>query len=165
MIDTFLKIVEIFNKKKVKYCIIGGLALNLYGILRRTEDIDIFLCPEKENIRLALSCLKEVFRDEELNKLKQEDFINYAVIRYGTPEGFYIDLVTKIGDTISWDEVKENIEWKKLEDIEIPVPDLELLIKMKEGASSFRERDKVDLIYLKKLKEKLNKSLKNDKKI
>jgi hypothetical protein len=34
---------------------------------------------------------------------------------------------------------------------------LDLLIKMKESASLFREKDKVDLFYLKKLKEFKNK--------
>jgi len=89
-----------------------------------------------------------------LEKLKPSDFYTYSVIRYGTSQGFYVDLITKFGETINWETVENAIEWINLEEnLKVPVASLDLLIKMKESASLFREKDKIDLFYPKKLKE------------
>ena len=40
---------ELFNRK-IDYLIVGGLAVNLYGVPRVTQDIDIILALDKENI-------------------------------------------------------------------------------------------------------------------
>ena len=129
--EILKQIFEEFNNKKVSYCIVGGIALNLYGIVRRTLDVDLFIKTESENLKKIIESLKKIFKDQELEKLKPSDFYTYSVIRYGTPQGFYMDLITKFS--------------------------LDLLIKMKKSASLFREKDKVDLFYLKKLKEFKNK--------
>lgn len=51
-------------------------------------------------------------------------------------------MVTALGERISWSELESNMVWKEFG-----------LIKMKEGASIFRERDKLDLIYLHRVRE------------
>ena len=69
-----------------------------------------------------------------------------------------MDLITKFGEAINWETVENAIEWINLEEnLRVPVASIDLLIKMKENASLFREKDKVDLFYLKKLKELKNK--------
>ncbi len=40
---------ELFNCK-IEYLIVGGLAVNLYGVPRVTQDIDIIIALDKENI-------------------------------------------------------------------------------------------------------------------
>ena len=47
--EILKQIFEEFNNEKVSYCIVGGIALNLYGIVRRTLDVDLFIKPESEN--------------------------------------------------------------------------------------------------------------------
>jgi len=156
--EILKQIFEEFNNKKVSYCIVGGIALNLYGIVRRTLDVDLFIKPESENLKKIIESLKKIFKDQELEKLKPSDFYTYSVIRYGTPQGFYVDLITKFGEAINWETVENAIEWINLEEnLRVPVASIDLLIKMKENASLFREKDKVDLFYLKKLKELKNK--------
>lgn len=51
-------------------------------------------------------------------------------------------MVTALGERSSWSELESNIVWKEFG-----------LIKMKKGASHFRERDKLDLIYLHRVRE------------
>lgn len=36
------------NKKKVRYVVIGGIAVNLHGIPRATADLDLMVDLEKE---------------------------------------------------------------------------------------------------------------------
>gem|GEM_PF-4087835 len=68
---------------------------------RRTEDMDIFLSPDEDNLKRTKTCLKELTGDPELESLEPKDFREYAVIRYGTPDGFYIDLGTALGERLS----------------------------------------------------------------
>ena len=35
-------------RKKIRYLVVGGLAINLYGVPRVTQDIDIIVAPDKE---------------------------------------------------------------------------------------------------------------------
>ncbi len=37
-----------FYKKKVDYLVVGGLAVNLYGIPRVTQDIDILISYDRK---------------------------------------------------------------------------------------------------------------------
>lgn len=46
----YFEILEGLYNNKIKYLIVGGLAVNLYGIPRVTQDIDIILSMDKENI-------------------------------------------------------------------------------------------------------------------
>jgi predicted nucleotidyltransferase len=49
--EILKQIFEEFNHKRISYCIVGGIALNLYGIVRRTLDVDLFIKPESENLK------------------------------------------------------------------------------------------------------------------
>jgi len=63
--------------------------------------MDIFLSPDEDNLKRTKTCLKELTGDPELESLEPKDFREYAVIRYGTPDGFYIDLGTALGERLS----------------------------------------------------------------
>ncbi len=99
------------NKEGINYCIIGGLAVNFYGYTRFTEDIDIFIESSEENIEKLKKVFKKIFEDEEIEKISLKDFENYAVIRYGSPEGIYIDLISRFGEKISWKDIAKDITY------------------------------------------------------
>ncbi len=39
----------LFERNQVKYVLVGGFAVNYYGYVRMTQDIDVLLYPSKEN--------------------------------------------------------------------------------------------------------------------
>lgn len=41
--DRILSIVEAFNREGGEYKVFGGVAVNLHGIPRTTEDVDFFV--------------------------------------------------------------------------------------------------------------------------
>lgn len=67
LINLLLKVVKELDKNKIPYIIIGGQAVNLHGIVRATQDIDITLGIDtgkmeellKVILKLNLSFLKE----------------------------------------------------------------------------------------------------------
>ena len=50
-------IVRALNNAKVKYLIVGGLAVNAHGFVRLTRDVDIVLHLEKGNVVRGLNAL------------------------------------------------------------------------------------------------------------
>ena len=50
-------IVKALNRAKVKYLIVGGLAVNAHGFVRLTRDVDLVLRLERENAVRGLNAL------------------------------------------------------------------------------------------------------------
>jgi len=70
----------------------------LHGIPRFTEDIDLFVDAAEANVACLRRALSRLWQDPEIEKIRAEDLAgDYAVVRYGTPDGFAIDLVSRIG--------------------------------------------------------------------
>ena len=44
-----LLLLQVFEKHKVDYMIVGGFAVNRYGYNRTTGDLDVYLKDTKEN--------------------------------------------------------------------------------------------------------------------
>ncbi len=49
-----------FYRQEVDYLVVGGLAVNLYGIPRVTQDIDILISFEKKNVEKLMDILKRL---------------------------------------------------------------------------------------------------------
>jgi len=47
--DDMRDIISLFEKYKVEYALVGGFAVNYYGYVRTTQDIDFLIFPSKEN--------------------------------------------------------------------------------------------------------------------
>lgn len=139
---------DAFNRYGVKYVVVGGFAVIMHGLARMTEDIDFFIEDSAENIEKIKNALKSLYNDPFIDELKSEDIKQYAVIRYGTPDNFNIDLIGKIGEEmISFKDVERDTEFFEIDDLKIPVCSLDMLIRMKE---TIRYRDMRDLRFLKK---------------
>jgi len=101
----FKELLELFNKHKVEYVIVGGYALAFHGAPRFTGDIDIFIYAHPENARHVLEALEEFgFKSTELT---EEDFISSnKVIQLGTPP-VRVDIITSL-TAVLWDEVAKS---------------------------------------------------------
>ncbi len=145
---SFNKVLAAFEKYNVDYILIGGYAVALYGIPRATNDIDIFVKPEEENFVNLRKALYEVFKDESIEEIKLVNKEEYYVTRYGTPEGYVIDIMVQLGELYNYYDIKFNII--EIENTKVKIADIDSLIKLKEN--TFRNIDKDDIYYLKELK-------------
>ncbi|MFH1719025.1 MAG: nucleotidyl transferase AbiEii/AbiGii toxin family protein [Planctomycetota bacterium] len=97
----FKELLELFNKNKVEYLIIGGYALAFHGAPRFTGDIDLFIRPVRENAERILAALNE-FGFGSLD-LSEDDFtMPGKVVQLGVPP-IRIDIVTSISG-VSWEK-------------------------------------------------------------
>lgn len=144
LFDKFINMIAAFEDNNVEYILIGGFAVVLHGYPRLTQDIDIFIRPVQSNIDMLTVALKNVFDDPAIDDITLEELKRYPVIRYGTPDGFNIVLITNIGEAFSF----ENIQYEKhiVEGQPINIATTESLIKMKEN--TMRDIDRIDVQFL-----------------
>jgi predicted nucleotidyltransferase len=145
--NQFLKVFQALEHEKVDYILIGGFALVLQGMQRLTQDIDIFLHLAPPNIDKCKQALFSIFQDHAIDEISSQELTKYPVIRYGTPDGFTIDIMIRLGEAFSFDDLSyEVIECRG---VKIKVATIETLYTLKKD--TLRERDKVDALFLKRL--------------
>lgn len=145
--ETFLRVIESFAKSGVDYILIGGYAVIMYGLPRFTQDVDIYVSMDKDNIARLRSALDDVFHDESLNEINVEEILQYPVIRYGAPDGFVIDIIGKLGEASCYDDLEfETIE---IEGHSLRIATPETLYRLK--CDTVRPQDKHDALFLRKL--------------
>lgn len=150
-IEKFQTLLKALSEAEIDYILIGGLAVALHGVPRFTEDVDIFVKRNSSNISNLKNVLHKVFNDESINEITYDDLIEYAVVRYGTPDNYYIDVMDRIGDAFSYEDLEYEII--ELDGNSIRVATIETLIKLKKN--TIREIDKFDVAMLQeKLSEK-----------
>jgi len=99
----FNEFVELLNKNKVEYVIVGSFALAFHGYPRATGDIDFWIRPTPVNVKALFRALVE-FGFEELD-ISEDDLISGKIIQLGYPP-VRIDLITVL------DGLKEKDIWK-----------------------------------------------------
>lgn len=143
----FIKVLGAFEKANLDYVLIGGVAVVFHGFERLTRDMDIFIKMMPKNIYNLRKALKSVFNDPSIEEITFSELKKYPVIRYGTPNNFYIDIIGKLGESASYkDMVYNTIEFKGIK-IKIATP--ETLYELKKHTR--RDRDKADILFLKEL--------------
>src|SRR3989339_809438 len=99
--NDFKELLELFNKHRVEYLIVGGYALAFHGAPRLTGDIDLFVRPTSENAEWILAALDE-FGFGSLN-LSKDDFTTPGmVVQLGVPP-VRIDIITRVSG-VSWEK-------------------------------------------------------------
>ena len=97
----FRYLLELFNKHKVDYLIVGAYALALHGVPRYTGDLDILINPTEKNAGRILKALVE-FGFESAG-LTERDFVTPdKVIQLGMPP-VRINILTSLTG-IAWDD-------------------------------------------------------------
>ncbi len=98
------KVLTALEREGVRYTIFGGVALNLHGLARTTEDLDVFVAPERENIDRLRKALHSVFADPHIDEIQAEDLLgDYPAVQYIPPEGgFHLDILTRLGEAYSF---------------------------------------------------------------
>lgn len=151
--EEIINFFKSLNKHKVRYILVGGLAVNYHGFSRTTGDVDLWLDESLENRQKFVDALKE------RNIEGCEAFLTYPFIA-GFAEilldnGIYIDLMGSL-QFFGQDKFNECYDVSDsfliTEAVEIKVLHVNKLIEEKE--KSKRAKDIEDAVQLKKLHKK-----------
>ena len=140
--DQALKLLRALNDKEVDYILVGGLALSFHGLVRATEDIDLFLNPTAENVKRLKAALQTVWDDPCVDEILYEDLSgDYPTVRYGPPETvFYVDILARLGVTFCYEDLDFVV--KTIREIPVRVATTKTLYRMKKD--TVRGKDRVD---------------------
>jgi hypothetical protein len=54
------ELLQALAEAEVRYCIVGGVAVNLHGVPRMTYDLDLVVVPEAEQLRATEAVLTKL---------------------------------------------------------------------------------------------------------
>jgi len=157
-ISSLRAILHALNHNNIKYLIAGGVAVNIYGYQRMTQDLDLVVQLLPENIINALTVLeglgyspaipvtKTQFADKEVRekwiKLKNMEVLSFISDLH--PETTLDIFVTEPFDFDF--EYQHSSRVQLDQNLEVQIISIPTLIKMKERAG--RDRDKDDIQHL-----------------
>jgi predicted nucleotidyltransferase len=150
LFEKFFQVLKALKEKKVDYILIGGFAVILHGMPRLTQDIDIFVKMNPGNVAKLQEALYGIFQDDSINNITIDELKRYSVIRYGSPDGFYIDIMARLGEVAAYDNV--DCETMTIDGIQINVATPEALFNLKKDTP--RPEDKRDAVFLSELLQK-----------
>ena len=145
--DRFFNLLKALEREAVDYILVGGIALNLHGIVRATEDIDLFVRANADNVDRLKRALRSVWNDPDIAQIRLEDLAgDYPTVRYGPPdEGFVIDLIGRLGSAFTFDDLKADVA--DVEGVHVRLASPESLYRMKKD--TVRAQDRADAQLLK----------------
>jgi len=142
----FKELLESLNESGVRYLLVGGYAVGLYGYPRTTNDFDIFVDRDEENAsRLVTALTKFGFKVENLNKEIFTDGKSLVVLGV---EPFAIDILNYLSG-VEFEAAYQRRKLIKHLDVEISLISLEDLVANKTAVGRYKDLN--DLEQLKKL--------------
>jgi hypothetical protein len=141
------RVLAALEREGVRYAIFGAVALNFHGLARFTEDLDLFVAPDRDNIDRLKRALHSVFDDAHIDEITADDLLGpYPAIQYVPPTGtFHIDILVRLGEAFAFGD---------LETVRLPFDELTVsvatpltLYRMKRD--TVRLKDKADAELLK----------------
>jgi hypothetical protein len=151
--EILKRVLAALEARGVRYAIIGAVALNLHGLARSTEDLDIVVEPEAGNIERLKLALHDVIDDPDIDDITAADLLGeYPAVQYVPPEGaFRVDILTRLGDAFGFSELET--ERVPYEDVLVTAVTPRMLYPMKRDtarpkdaadAAAIRQRFRID---------------------
>lgn len=141
------RVLAAFEREGLAYAIFGAAALNLHGLARFTEDLDVFIAPTADNVDRLKAALRQVFDDPEIEQISATDLLGeYPAVQYVPPHGvFHLDILTRLGDAFAFDDLE--VVRLPLEELTVNVVSPRTLYVMKRD--TVRLKDKADAALVK----------------
>ena len=140
--DVFLQLMKALEAEHADYVLVGAAALGVHGLVRATEDIDLFVRANPENVDRLKRALNAVWSDPEIENISSDDLAGeYPTVRYVPPTGgIVVDLISHLGEAFAFDDLE--IEDVVLEGQRIRVASPRTLYRMKRD--TLRPKDRMD---------------------
>lgn len=135
------------NARQASYVVVGGFAIRGAGFLRSTMDIDLLVDASEENEAKVFSAMRSL-PDRAVDQLESGDVSRFQIVRVA--DEIVVDLMESASGITYADAVAYGeIITRKIAGVEIPFASPALLWRMKR--STHREKDQLDLLFLRRL--------------
>lgn len=139
------RIFQALEQQGVEYLVFGAVALALLGLPRNTADLDLFVSPRPENIERLKDALRSVFHDPHIDEISAEELAgDYPAVQYVPPEGFPIDILTRLGEAFAFEDLEAQRE--NFDGVEVSVATPATLYRMKKDTVRLKDRADAQLL-------------------
>ena len=154
---------EVFKKlgeKKIRYAVVGGIALVLHGVVRFTADLDLIVELSADNLAKFIGAMNELGYKPKL-PVKAADFADpltrarwiiekgMKVFTFYHPERQIRQVDVFVREPLEFADIEKELVWIKARDVVIPVVSLTHLKMLKRIAG--RLQDIADIEALEEL--------------
>jgi len=143
----YRKEIKAFNKNRLHYLVIGGIAVNLYGLQRLTLDLDLMIDLSPELLEKFVKIMEKLGYGTKVPQKKWAKVMAIAFVNQQDNDK-RIDVFLK--NPIDFTKAYKRRKVFKVEGLSISCVSFEDLIDLKNKAS--RTRDLIDIGSLKRLK-------------
>jgi hypothetical protein len=139
--ETIRALFAALRDENVDYVLVGALAMDVLGIGRLTEDIDLFVRPTEENIDRLRRALRRVWQDPSIDEITAADLAgDFPAVQYVAPDGTPIDILSRLGEAVAFVDLEATTY--AYGDVDVKVATPATLYRMKRD--TVRLRDKAD---------------------
>ena len=145
--DEIVRVLRAFETAGLEYVLIGATAMGFHGVVRATEDVDLFIKATPENVERLRAAFRAAYdADPNIDDISAEDLLGqYPAIRYYPPSGdLYFDVLTRLGEVASFDSVAAEI--MEIAGTRVRVATPAALYRLKKG--TVRAKDRQDAAAL-----------------
>ena len=145
--DEIIRVLRAFDAVGLEYVLIGATAMGFHGLVRATEDLDLFIRATAENVERLRAALRQTYDgDLNIDEISSADLLgDYPAIRYYPPTvDLYFDVLTRLGEAASFETVAA--ETKEIQGTKVRVATPLALYRLKKG--TVRIQDKLDAALL-----------------
>jgi hypothetical protein len=152
--DEILGVLRAFEDEGLEYVLVGAAALGFHGIVRATEDLDLFIRATEDNVERLKRAFRRAYADDpHVDEITSDDLLGeYPAVRYYPPSGdLYFDVMTRLGDAVAYDDIETEI--KTIEGVRVRVASPRALYSLKrntvrpldrQDAEALRQQFKLD---------------------
>lgn len=138
---------EVFHalvREGVDFVVVGAMAMAAQGLPRATQDLDLFVAPRLDNLQALKRALAELFEDPNVEQIDPAELMGeYPAVEYVPPGArFSLDILTRLGEAFSWEDVLAGSEEVEVGSLVIRVADPRMLYEMKRD--TVRPQDRAD---------------------
>lgn len=133
-------------EEHVEFVVFGAVALMAHGLVRATQDLDIFVRADAENVARLRQALRRVYpEDSAIDEITHGDLAgDYPAVRYNAPDGFGIDVLSRLGTAWTYEAIESEV--KEFQGLRIRVATPGMLYRMKKD--TVRWKDRIDAAAL-----------------
>jgi hypothetical protein len=142
-----MRVLREFESAGLEYVLIGAAAMGFHGLVRATQDLDLFVRPTPQNIEKLRAALRVAYQgDPSIDEISTADLLgDYPAVRYVPPTGdLYFDVITRLGEVASFETI--DAEVKEVDGTEVRVATPAALYRLKKG--TVRAQDRIDAAVL-----------------
>jgi len=146
---AFDQLLRRLSEAGVEFVLIGGLAVNAWGVVRGTKDVDVVVASDPENLkRIATVAVEAGGQVQTGESFLSTPFSIAAHLASGErvaieTELGLLDVVQGLAGVPSYDELRPSAIETEIFDIKVAICSIDDLKRMKRAAG--RPRDSVDL--------------------